>query len=120
MLALFATLSYVLHSSRRDASDRNRYDAWDGTLDSGLLWGMIYYNPADAAVLVKNRFGLGWALNFGNPQAKLWCGGMLVLIAIVLLWFSRLLSISATLTARRLSSRVHRRACGHFRAVILG
>jgi uncharacterized membrane protein len=43
-------------------------DHYDGTSDSA--WraaGFLYYNPADAAILVPKRTGLGWTLNFGQP-----------------------------------------------------
>ncbi len=31
--------------------------------------GMRYVNPADPALFVQKRFGVGWTLNFGNPRA---------------------------------------------------
>jgi uncharacterized membrane protein len=43
----------------------------DATPDSGWKAGLIYYNPADPAVFVEQRVGLGWTLNFGNRWAWL-------------------------------------------------
>ncbi len=40
--------------------------------------GFFYSNPDDPALFVEKRYGLGWTLNFGHPQAKL------VLIAMLL------------------------------------
>jgi uncharacterized membrane protein len=79
MVALISTLSYVMHLPTRGAAY-----PWDGTPDFGWRWGLVYYNPADSAVLVKNRFGLGWTLNFASPQAKLVVGGTLLFTAIVI------------------------------------
>jgi uncharacterized membrane protein len=41
----------------------------DATPDSAWKAGLIYYNPADPAVFVEKRVGLGWTLNFGNVWA---------------------------------------------------
>jgi uncharacterized membrane protein len=41
----------------------------DRTPDECWKLGLFYYNPADPALLVETRFGIGWALNFGNR----WC-----------------------------------------------
>jgi uncharacterized membrane protein len=38
----------------------------DATPDSAWKAGLLYYNPADPAVFVEQRVGLGWTLNFGN------------------------------------------------------
>jgi uncharacterized membrane protein len=46
----------------------------DRTDDARWLGGMIYVNPADHALFVERRMGIGWTLNFGN----LW-GWLLVL-----------------------------------------
>jgi uncharacterized membrane protein len=79
LVALISTLSYVMNLPLRDAAY-----PWDGTPDSGWRWGLVYYNPADSAVVVKNRFGLGWTLNFARPQAKLVVAGTLLFTAIVI------------------------------------
>src|ERR1700687_5463523 len=50
--------------------------------DDDRYWygGFFYNNPDDPAVFVPKRFGLGWTMNFGHPQAKLVLIGMLVLV----------------------------------------
>ena len=35
------------------------------------IWGVFYVNKVDPSILVENRFGLGYTLNFGNPRAVL-------------------------------------------------
>jgi uncharacterized membrane protein len=49
--------------------DDDRY--WSG--------GFFYNNPDDPALFVEKRYGLGWTLNFGHPQARLILIGMLLL-----------------------------------------
>jgi len=50
----------------------------DRTPDSCWKAGVFYFNPADAAIFVEKRFGLGYTLNFANTWS--W-----VLLAAVLL-----------------------------------
>jgi len=50
--------------------------------------GFFYNNPDDPAILVPKRFGLGWTVNFGHPQGKLFLIGMLLLpLVLVILTF---------------------------------
>lgn len=56
-------------------------EAYDGTPDA--MWragGIVYYNPADAAVIVPKRLGWGWTLNFGRPAAWWYLGVLLLLV----------------------------------------
>ena len=48
--------------------------------DDDRYWygGFFYSNPDDPALFVEKRYGLGWTLNFGHPQAKLVLIGLLV------------------------------------------
>ena len=40
--------------------------------DDRYWYGEFFYsNPDDPALFVEKRYGLGWTLNFGHPQAKL-------------------------------------------------
>lgn len=41
----------------------------DRTRDAHWTWGVIYANRDDPAVFVEKRFGIGYALNLGNPRA---------------------------------------------------
>lgn len=52
--------------------DDDRY--WNG--------GVFYNNPDDPALFVPKRFGLGWTMNFGHPQAKLVFTVMLLVVLI--------------------------------------
>ena len=45
--------------------------ATDRTSDRYWKLGMIYVNPNDPAILVEQRFGIGWTVNFGNPRSLL-------------------------------------------------
>ena len=49
----------------------------DRTDDAHWLGGMIYVNPADHALFVEKRMGIGWTLNFGNLWAWLLLAGVL-------------------------------------------
>jgi uncharacterized membrane protein len=54
----------------------------DHTPDATWKWGLIYYNPADPALVVEKRFGLGYTLNFGNKWS--WVLMMVLLIPSIL------------------------------------
>jgi hypothetical protein len=45
--------------------------------------GVFYTNPADPAVFVPKRLGVGWTLNFGNPRAWIFLASMLIAAAIL-------------------------------------
>jgi uncharacterized membrane protein len=57
------------------SGDRTPDECWKG--------GLFYYNPADPALWVEKRFGIGWTFNFGNPRAWIVLGGILLFIAAV-------------------------------------
>jgi uncharacterized membrane protein len=50
--------------------------------DDDRFWkgGLIYINRDDPAIMVGNRFGIGWTPNLGNPKACLLYGGILAAI----------------------------------------
>jgi uncharacterized membrane protein len=52
--------------------------AGDRTPDKCWKGGVFYYNPADPALWVEKRFGIGWTCNFGNPRAWFVLGGILL------------------------------------------
>ena len=54
----------------------------DGTPDECWKLGMFYCNPADPAIFVEKRFGIGYTLNFGNSAMWL-VGGLIVLFSLV-------------------------------------
>lgn len=52
--------------------------------DQYWKWGLFYYNPNDPSVFVEKRVGIGWTVNIGTIQGKLYIIGTLVFtIAIV-------------------------------------
>jgi uncharacterized membrane protein len=44
------------------------------------MWRMtiLYFNPADPALFVPTRRGIGWTLNFGRPVAIVFMGAILI------------------------------------------
>src|SRR6266436_5677846 len=67
------------------SADRQRTDAVFRNDDRYWYGGVFYNNPDDPAVFVPKRFGLGWTMNFGHPQAKLVLIGMLLLPLVLLI-----------------------------------
>ena len=65
------------------SADRGRTDAVFRDDDRYWSAGFFYNNPDDPALFVPKRFGLGWTLNFGHPQAKLVLIGVLVVILVL-------------------------------------
>ncbi|MGO8946333.1 MAG: DUF1648 domain-containing protein [Ktedonobacterales bacterium] len=53
--------------------------------DDDQYWqgGLFYSNPDDPALFVEKRDGLGWTVNFGHPQGKLFMIGLLVVIVVM-------------------------------------
>jgi len=54
----------------------------DGTPDQCWKLGIFYFNPADAAIFVEKRFGIGYTINFGNRTTWLF-GGLTLLFSLV-------------------------------------
>jgi uncharacterized membrane protein len=50
--------------------------------DDDRFWkgGLIYVNRDDPAIVVGNRFGIGWTPNLGNPRACLLYGGIVAIV----------------------------------------
>lgn len=46
----------------------------EDTPDDRWLGGGIYYNPADPAIFVQKRIGVGYTINFGNHRSWLYLG----------------------------------------------
>lgn len=59
--------------------------------DDDRYWygGFFYNNPDDPALFVEKRYGLGWTLNFGHPQARL----VLIATLLVILVFGVILPL---------------------------
>jgi uncharacterized membrane protein len=60
----------------------------DRTPDACWRLGVFYYNPEDSALIVEKRFGIGYTLNFANPQAWL-LGGLLGIVIASMFIFIR-------------------------------
>jgi uncharacterized membrane protein len=54
----------------------------DGTPDQCWKLGIFYFNPADPAIFLEKRFGIGYTINFGNRTAWLF-GGLVLLFSLV-------------------------------------
>src|SRR6266566_7042972 len=97
LIALVLALFWHPQRSRSKAStsaDRGRTDAVFRDDDRYWYAGFFYNNPDDPAVFVPKRFGLGWTMNFGHPQARLVLIGLL-LPPLVLLILTVLISGTA-------------------------
>ncbi|HHX60111.1 MAG TPA: DUF1648 domain-containing protein [Epulopiscium sp.] len=54
--------------------------------DQYWKWGLFYYNANDPSVFIEKRVGIGWTMNMGTVQGKLYIIGTLVAtIAIVVM-----------------------------------
>jgi len=58
-------------------------EPYDSTPDARWHAGIFYYNPADAAVIVPKRFGLGWTLNFARTTAWFYVGGIVLFLIVI-------------------------------------
>ena len=47
-----------------------------------LKVGLLYINPADPSIMIENRFGIGYPLNFGNRWTWLMLGAVLALMLV--------------------------------------
>jgi uncharacterized membrane protein len=72
-----AWMYWIGQGGRRQVPADEAVPPGDGSPDTGWKTGLIYYNPADPALLVEKRVGWGWTLNFGHK------GAWLILIVIL-------------------------------------
>jgi uncharacterized membrane protein len=63
-------------------------------VDDDRSWklGQFYFNPADPALFVEKRFGIGYTCNFGRPAAWVLIGAFVALIVAALVAVSLVLS----------------------------
>jgi uncharacterized membrane protein len=52
----------------------------DTAPDSCWIFGQLYFNRTDPALLVEERMGLGYTLNLGNPWS--WVAVIAALVAV--------------------------------------
>jgi uncharacterized membrane protein len=80
LLGLFAlAIPFLVRLVRIGRSFRG---GGDGTPDQCWKLGFLYFNPADPAIFVEKRLGIGYTCNFGNQAAWLFLG-LLVLFSLV-------------------------------------
>lgn len=67
-------------------SDDPRTQKRQAGTDDDRYWklGVFYFNPADPAVIVEKRFGVGWTNNFARPVSWLMIGGLIAVIVVTL------------------------------------
>ncbi|MBJ2124007.1 DUF5808 domain-containing protein [Flavobacterium sp. IB48] len=58
-------------------------NSWHNDPDN-WVWGMFYYNPKDARMFPPKKIkGLGWTINFANPNSVFLCA-VLILVLMIL------------------------------------
>lgn len=87
-MVIAAILVLFWHPQRSGAKVRVRADRRPTSLmvrDDDRYWyaGFFYTNPDDADLFVPKRYGLGWTMNFGHPQAKVVLIGLLLVLLIL-------------------------------------
>jgi uncharacterized membrane protein len=78
VVPIFVLVGVVLAYSYKLMSDPD--NPLDATPDSCWRLSSIYYNPADPALFVQKRIGIGYTLNFANPMSWLVMAVTLALI----------------------------------------
>jgi uncharacterized membrane protein len=79
LVATFGVVIWLLWRTAMMQGAVPANEPYDGTPDAAWrVGGLVYFNPADAAVLVPKRFGWGWTLNFGRPTAWIYIGVVLM------------------------------------------
>lgn len=112
MLAVILVLSAALTAVVLRAEFRTRKLQEQLTADTGAklyldeddqwLWGLIYYNPNDASLMVNNRVGMGTTFNLAKRSAQIIMAVTALLLALPLgmgLWFLQTEKTPVTLTA---------------------
>ena len=86
LIVIVLVLVLPIPRLRRKASTfSDRSPTPDVFRDDDRYWygGFLYNNPDDPAMFVPRRFGLGWSLNFGHPQAKWFLISILVVMLLM-------------------------------------
>ncbi|AMR34315.1 hypothetical protein A0256_24110 [Mucilaginibacter sp. PAMC 26640] len=58
----------------------------DRTNNNLWKWGIIYYNPNDAKLLVTKRSGLGWTFNFAHKGSWFFMLALVIIVVAVSVW----------------------------------
>jgi uncharacterized membrane protein len=81
-ILLVTTLALALRTGQGGARlGAPNETATDRTSDQHWTLGVLYINRDDPALMVEQRFGIGWTLNLGNPRALLILGTLAALTA---------------------------------------
>jgi uncharacterized membrane protein len=82
--AMFIWTVWMGQGGQRSLDQAGATRPGDATPDAAWKGGVIYYNPADPALFVEKRMGLGWTLNFANRRAWIFLAilGVIVLISV--------------------------------------
>ena len=85
IVLVFVLLWHPQRSQREANTPTDRQPTSEIFRDDDRYWygGFFYSNPDDPALFVEKRYGLGWTLNFGHPQAKLVLIGSLVVVLVL-------------------------------------
>lgn len=77
----------IPRSQTRVNTPANRRSAPVIFRDDDRYWygGIFYNNPDDPDVFVPKRYGLGWTVNLGNPQGRLFMIVILLLPLVMLI-----------------------------------
>lgn len=90
------TLILLLNITKERESICDVGDVINRDDDKFYKWGLIYYNPYDPTVWVKERNGLGVTINLGNKKGKIVSLIMTIPIVCVLLFTAIVLPINMT------------------------
>jgi uncharacterized membrane protein len=86
LIVLVLVLLWHPQRSQRKANTPDDHQPTSAVFrDDDRYWygGFFYSNPDDPALFVEKRYGLGWTLNFGHPQARLVLIGSLVVVLVL-------------------------------------
>ena len=86
-----ALMSYNNFRYKRDFEPFKEKDACSPIeeKDDYWLWGMIYNNPNDPALMVSRRHGIGWTVNIGSFKGKLIMFALLAFIICAIIFTAR-------------------------------
>lgn len=87
MLVFVVSLIHLGQGGSREAVPAPAASEGDHTPDACWKWGVFYFNPADPAILIEKRFGIGYTLNFGNR----WSWGVMAVLILIPLALAGLL-----------------------------
>ena len=64
----YKTVKSVILMTQDEAPDQQTKDNWRN--DPGnMKWGIFYYNKADKRIFPPKMYGVGWTVNFANPDS---------------------------------------------------